>query len=64
MRSDYDKWFVSKDASQTAIKCKRDNFMDFLKVTFGPTKAAQMYSQFRRATFSEHCKLELALLEE
>lgn len=62
--SDYDKWFVSKDGSETAIKCKREKLIDALKDAFGATRASMIYSKFRRATFSEHCKLELELLED
>ena len=64
MASDYDKWFVSKDGSQTAIKCKRERLIDALKDAVGATRAAQIFPLFRRATFSEHCKLELALMED
>ena len=61
MKSDYDKWFIHKDG--TAIKCKRENLIDALKDTAGAVKAAQMLPMFRRATFSESCRLELELLE-
>lgn len=61
--SDYDKWFISKDGT-TTIKCKRERFMDALIDLVGKIKAAQIYSQFRRATFSENCRLELELTED
>lgn len=58
MKSDYGKWFTSKDHTQTAIKCNREKFIDCLKAIFGPAKAAQIYPSFRRATLAEHCRLE------
>lgn len=61
MKSDNDKWFIHADG--TAIKCKRENLIDALKDTVGAVKAAQMLPMFRRATFSESCRLELELLE-
>ena len=61
--SDYDRWFISKDGT-TTIKCKRESFIDALSDLFGKVKASQIYSQFRRATFAENCKLELELMEE
>lgn len=63
MASDYYKWFICKDGSMTAIKCKRERLIDALKDAVGATRAAQIFPLFRRATFSEHCKLELALME-
>jgi hypothetical protein len=62
--SDYNKWFVSTDATETAILCKKDKFIDALKEAVGPIKAAKLFSSFRRATFEEHCKLEFELLED
>lgn len=64
MKSDYDKWFISTDGTQTAIKCKREKFMDALIDTVGRTRASQIFTQFRRATFSESCRLELELMED
>lgn len=64
MKSDYGKWFVSKGSSKSALKCTREKFMDYLKDIFGPAKAASLFPQFRRATFAEHCSLELDLLED
>ena len=64
MSSDYDKWFVSKDGSMTAIKCKREKLSDHLSDVFGVVRASRMLSQFRRASFSEHCRLELDSLED
>lgn len=64
MRSDYDKWFVSKDGSMTAIKCKRERLSDHLTDVFGAIRASKILPQFRRANFSEHCKLELDSLED
>ena len=64
MKSDYDKWFVAKDGSQTAIKCKREKLIDALRDSVGIQKAAEIFPLFRRATFSEHCKLELELMED
>ena len=61
MRSDYDKWFIHEDG--TAIKCKRESLMDSLKDSVGAVRAAQMFPQFRRASFSESCRLELSLTE-
>jgi hypothetical protein len=61
MRSDYDRWFIGQDG--TAIKCKRERFMDALIDLVGKTKASQIYHQFRRATFSESCRLELESME-
>lgn len=62
--SDYNKWFISKDQYQTATKCKREKLMDHLKDILGPLRAAQAYPMFRPATFAEHCRLELSLLED
>ena len=64
MTSDYDKWFVSKDGSETAIKCKKERLIDALRDAVGATRAAQIFPKFRKATFAEHCKLELELLED
>lgn len=64
MKSDYDKWFICKDGSETAIKCKRERLIDALQDAVGATRAAEIFPLFRRATFSEHCKLELSLLED
>lgn len=64
MKSDYDKWFVSKDAAPfTAIKCKRERLIDALKDAVGPVRAAKILPSFRPATFAEHCKFELELTE-
>ena len=63
MKSDYDKWFVTKDGSQ-AIKCKRERLIDALRDSVGAKKAAEIFPQFRRATFSEHCRLELESMED
>lgn len=59
--SDYDRWFVCTDGS--AIKCKRERFLDFLKDLLGPEKASKAYPLYRKATFSENCRLELELTE-
>lgn len=61
MKSDYDKWFISTDG--TAVKCKREKFMDALIDAVGKARASQIFTQFRRATFSESCRLELELME-
>ena len=63
MNSDYDRWFVSKDGTMTAVKCKRERFSDFLKDMFGPVRAAALLPLFRRATFAENCRYELELME-
>ena len=64
MKSDYDKWFVSKDAAPfPAIKCKRERLIDALREAVGPVRAAKLLPSFRPATFAEHCRLELELLE-
>lgn len=63
MKSDYGKWFVSKDRTKTALKCTREKFMDYLRDMFGAHKAASLFPQFRRATFEEHCRLELESME-
>lgn len=60
--SDYDRWFIHKDG-KTSIKCKREKFMDCLKDIVGVSRAASMYKEFRRATFSENCRLEIELTE-
>ena len=62
MASDYGKWFISKDGTVT-IKCKREKFMDAPVDLIGSTRAAQTYTEFRKATFSESCRLELELTE-
>ena len=60
MKSDYGKWLVSKDKSSgTALKCTREKFSDYLRDLYGPVQASKIFSQFRRATFEEHCRLEL-----
>lgn len=64
MKSDYGKWFVSKDGRYPAIKCNREKFIDCLKAVFGAQKASQMYPLFRKATLEEHCRLELDLMED
>ena len=46
MRSDYDKWFVAKDGSNTAILCKREHLIDALKDTFGAVRAAELLPMF------------------
>lgn len=61
MSSDYDRWFVCTDGS--AIKCKRERFLDFLKDLLGAEKASKAYPLYRKATFSENCRLELELTE-
>lgn len=63
-KSDYGKWFVATDGSDQAIKCNREKFIDCLKDVFGSSRAASMFNRFRKATFSEHCSLELDLLED
>lgn len=63
MKSDYDKWFISTDGTQTAVKCKREKFMDALIDAVGKARASQIFTKFRRATFSESCRLELELME-
>lgn len=62
--SDYDKWFISTDGTNTAILCKRERLIDALKECMGIERAAQAIKQFRRATFSESCRLELEMMEE
>ena len=64
MKSDYGKWFVSKDGKFSAIKCNRDKFIDCLRAVFGAQKAAQIFTSFRKATFEEHCRLELDTMED
>lgn len=64
MKSDYNHWFVSKDKTATAILCKREKLIDHLADVFGKAMASSLFSQFRRATFSESCRFELALLED
>lgn len=64
MKSDYGKWFISKDRTKPALKCTRERFSDYLRDVFGVTKAASLINQFRRATFAENCRLELELMEE
>ena len=63
MKSDYDKWFISTDGTETAVKCKREKFMDALIDAVGKARASQIFTQSRRATFSESCRLELELME-
>lgn len=58
MKSDYDKWFV---CSEGAIKCRADSFKDYCKKIFGKDWYDR-YKQFHKASFEEHCKLELELL--
>ena len=64
MKSDYGKWFICTDGSMTAIKCTMERFMDCLKDLVGPERAAKIFPLFRRATFSENCRLELELMEK
>ena len=61
--SDYDRWFISTDGTNTAILCKRERLIDALKDARGAERAAATIRQFRRATFSESCRLELEMLE-
>lgn len=63
MKSDYGKWFVSTDGTEEAIKCNRENLIDCLKDIVGPERAAKIFPKFRKATFAEHCRLELELLD-
>lgn len=64
MKSDYGKWFVSKDGRYPAIKCNREKLIDCLKAVYGSQKASQIHPYFRKATFEEHCRLELDLMED
>ena len=57
MKSDYGKWFVSKDGRYSTIKCNREKLIDSLKAVFGAQMASQIYPLFRNATFEEHCRL-------
>lgn len=59
--SDYDRWFISTNGTDTAILCKREKFIDHLKDVFGAKKAAVMRPQFRKANFFEQCRLEIEL---
>ena len=61
MKSDYDKWFIHQDG--TPILCKREKLIDALKDAVGAKRAAEIFPLFRKATFSESCKLELQLME-
>ena len=61
--SDYDKWFISTDGTNTAILCKRERLIDGLKDSLGAERAAKAVKQFRRATFAESCRLELEMME-
>lgn len=62
--SDYGKWFICKDGSMTAIKCTMERFHDCLKDLVGSERAVKIFPLFRRATFSENCKLELEFMED
>lgn len=42
--SDYGKWFISTDRTHTAVKCKREKFMDCLIETFGRERASKLFS--------------------
>lgn len=59
MKSDYGRWFVSNDGVETTVKCNRDRLIDCLVDILGAERAAQVYPSFRKATFAEHCRLEL-----
>lgn len=61
--SDYDKWFISTDGTNTAFLCKRERLIDALKDCLGIERAAATVKLFRRATFSESCRLELEMME-
>lgn len=61
--SDYDKWFISTDGTNTAFLCKRERLIDALKDCLGAARAAATVKLFRRATFSESCRLELEMME-
>jgi hypothetical protein len=61
--SDYGKWFIATDGSGTTTKCTRERLIDHLKDLLGSEKAAKVHQTFRRATFSENCRLELELME-
>ena len=60
--SDYDKWFISTDGTNTAILCKRERLIDGLRDCMGSERASKVVKQFRKATFSESCRLELEML--
>ena len=64
MKSDYGKCCVSNDGRYSAIKCNREKLIDCLKAVFGAQKASQICPLFRKATFEEHCRLELDLMED
>ena len=61
--SDYDRWFISTDGTNTAVLCKRERLIDALKESLGAERAAKTVRMFRRATFSESCRLELEMME-
>lgn len=63
MASDYDRWFVSLEGGEP-IKCKRERLTDHLRDTVGPVEASRIFPLYRRATFSENCKLELIQMED
>jgi len=63
MASDYGKWFICTDGSMDAIKCSMESFVECLKDLFGPERASKLFPKFRRASFSENCKLELESME-
>ena len=63
MKSDFDKWFICMDGSNTAIKCRRERLIDALRDSVGPERASVIFPLFRRATFAESCKFELELIE-
>lgn len=64
MASDYGKWFICTDGSMAAIKCTMERFMDCLKDLVGSQRAAHIYHKFRKATFTENCRLEIELTEK
>lgn len=57
--SDYNKWFIS---GSTAIKCPVESFKDYCKKFFGKDWY-EKYKLFHKATFEEHCKMELKLID-
>lgn len=59
--NDYRKWFVSD--SGTIIQCPKDSFKEYCKSIFG-SEWHTRYKMFRRATFEEHCRFELDLIND
>lgn len=59
-KNDCNRWFI---AEGTMLKCPLNSFKLYCKQLFGD-KWYEKYKMFRKATFEEHCRIELEFLNE